>query len=140
MESRPRARGGIASIGEVLCTSPPVGRALTRSGLVMVNAPFGNVWCCLCPSHPSRGFCWHESGVMLMGAGRRLWSDRPLAVSSVKTSHYPTHGAEHSIHPGRRRGSFFFWCFIFECFFIFLSFCSVSIFFHFIVFWFLLFL
>ena len=40
MESRPRARGGIASIGEVLCTSPPVGRALTRSGLAVVNAPF----------------------------------------------------------------------------------------------------
>ena len=41
MESRPRARGGIASIGEVLCTVSPVGRALTRSDLVEVNAPFG---------------------------------------------------------------------------------------------------
>ena len=40
-ESRPRARGGIASIGEVLCTVSPVGRALTRSGLVLFNAPFG---------------------------------------------------------------------------------------------------
>ena len=42
-----------------------------------------------------------------IGAGRWLWSDRPLAVGSVKTSHYPTHGAEHSIHPGRRRGTYF---------------------------------
>ena len=28
-----------------------------------------------------------------IGASRWLWSGRPLAVSSVKTSHYPTHGA-----------------------------------------------
>ena len=42
-----------------------------------------------------------------IGAGRWLWSDRPLAVSSVKTSHLPNARRGHSIHPGRRRGTYF---------------------------------
>ena len=43
--------------------------------------------------HWVQRFCFRGRSDHTIGASRWLWSDRPLAVSSVKTSHYPTHGA-----------------------------------------------
>ena len=93
----------------------------------------------LCPSHPSRWFCWHESGVMLTWGlvgdpGRTV---RSLSAAS-KPRIYPTHdavtpstqeeGAEHIF-------LCFFMCFHF-CVFFFLFF-FVCVFFLFVVCFFL---
>ena len=87
MESRPRARGGIASIGEVLCTGLPSGTCVNqKTAWSWLTPPFGNMWYFLCPSHPSRCFCWHESGVMLTGG---LVGDSGRTVRSLSAASKP---------------------------------------------------
>ena len=55
----------------------------------------------------NRGFVSAVGRDLTIGASRWLWSDRPLAVSSAKTSHLPNVRRGHSIRLGRRRGTYF---------------------------------
>ena len=54
-----------------------------------------------------RGFVSAVGRDLTIGASRWLWSDRPLAVSSAKTSLLPNARRGHSIRLGRRRGTYF---------------------------------
>ena len=67
----------------------------------------------------TEGFVSAVGRDLTIGASRWLWSDRPLAVSSVKTSHLPNARRGHSIRLGRRRGTYFLSFFFFSFFFFF---------------------